>query len=60
MSKKPDHPMKSTVYLHRPTNQRYVIFHTEGDEHVMEPISHRTIRVKMSDLEISEVWSKVP
>lgn len=59
MSKKP-HPMQSTVYLHKPTNQRYVIFHTEGDEHVMEPISHRTIRVKKVDLECSEAWSKIP
>lgn len=54
------HPMKSTVYLHKPTQTRYVIFHTEGDECVMEPISHRTIRVKRGDLENSEAWSKLP
>lgn len=54
------HPMKSVVYLHRPTNQRYVIFHTEGDEHVMEPVSGRVIRVKKADLENAEAWSKMP
>lgn len=60
MAKKPRHPMQSIVYLHKPTQTRYVIYHTDGDEHVMESISHRTIRVKKGDLENSEAWSKMP
>lgn len=59
MSKK-TRPMQSTVYLHKPTHTRYVIFHTEGDEHVMEPVSGRVIRVKKADLENAEAWSKMP
>lgn len=59
MTNKPN-PLKSTVYLHKPTHTRYVIFHTEGDEHVMEPVSGRVIRVKKDDLENHEAWSKLP
>lgn len=59
MSKKPSFP-KSIVYLHKPTHTRYVIFHTEGDEHVMEPVSGRVMRVKKVDLDNAEAWSKMP
>lgn len=59
MTNKPNQ-LKSTIYLHKPTQTRYRLLRTEGDECVMEPVSGREIRAKKANLENAEAWSKLP